>query len=143
MFSTVITRFSARQSNKIATRQYKSSSKAQGNVLEADSSNTLNKYFHKSNLLLAVLTPAAFLVPSTFVQPIDVTLGLILPFHSHVAMNYVITDYVPKSSRPLARGLLLAATLIGTAGLLKLNLTGPGLTATVLNLWKQEKKEKK
>lgn len=58
-------------------------------------------------------------------------------------MNYVITDYVPKSSRPLARGLLLAATLIGTAGLLKLNLTGPGLTATVLNLWKQEKKEKK
>jgi succinate dehydrogenase (ubiquinone) membrane anchor subunit len=86
---------------------------------------------------VAVLTPLAFIVPSSVCLPFDVTLGILFPFHSHVAMNYVITDYVPKSSRTLARAVLLATTLIAAAGLLKLNLKGPGLTATVKSLWKK------
>jgi succinate dehydrogenase (ubiquinone) membrane anchor subunit len=93
--------------------------------------------FHKGNLAMAILTPLAFIVPSSICLPIDVTLGILFPFHSHVAMNYVITDYVPKSSRTLARAVLLATTLIAAAGLLKLNLKGPGLTATVKSLWKK------
>jgi succinate dehydrogenase (ubiquinone) membrane anchor subunit len=67
--------------------------------------------------------------------PIDVTLGLLLPFHSHVAMNYVVTDYVPKSLRGPARAALLAVTVVAAAGLLKLNLTGPGLTKSIKSLW--------
>lgn len=166
MFSTVINRFGRGNTNRVVNRQFKSSPKSQNNVLDgkcnenslrhsftfffllfslltADSSNSLNKYYHKSSLVLAVLTPAAFLVPSSVVQPIDVTLGLLFPFHAHVAMNYVISDYVPKGSRPLARGLLLAASLVGTAGLLKLNLTGPGLTSTIKALWKGKSNDKK
>lgn len=118
--------------------------KNNSNVLEADSSNSLNRLYHKSAIAIAGLTPLAFIVGSTPVsQPIDLALGLLFPFHSHVAMNYVVTDYVPKGSRPLARAAVLATTLIATAGLLKLNLTGPGLTETIKSLWRKPTKETK
>jgi CybS, succinate dehydrogenase cytochrome B small subunit len=36
----------------------------------------------------------------------DLALGIIIPFHSHVAMNSVISDYVPKLVSPGALGAL-------------------------------------
>ena len=91
-------------------------------------------------MLLVVLTPAAFIIsPSPMNMPIDIVLGVFFPLHSHVAMNYVISDYVPKASRPLARGLILAASLVAAAGLLRLNLQGPGLTETIKSLWRKPK----
>ena len=75
-------------------------------------------------------------------MPVDLALGLIFPFHSHVALNYVITDYVPKSTRSMARAALLAASVIAAAGLLKLNLQGPGLTESIKSLWRAPKEEK-
>ena len=77
----------------------------------ADGNNTVNKWFHKTGVVLAVATPLAFLLPSSLVLPIDVTLGVLFPLHSHVALNTVITDYVPKSARNHARIALLAVTI--------------------------------
>lgn len=91
-------------------------------------------------MVLAVATPLAFLLPSSFILPIDVTLGVLFPLHSHVALNTVITDYVPKSARNPARIALLAVTIITAAGLLKLNLQGPGLTDSIKSLWRAPKK---
>jgi succinate dehydrogenase (ubiquinone) membrane anchor subunit len=74
-------------------------------------------------------------------MPVDLALGILFPFHSHVALNYVITDYVPKAGRSAARAALLAATVIAAAGLLKLNVEGPGLTETIKSLWRAPKAE--
>ena len=52
-----------------------------------------------------------------------------------MGINYVISDYVPKAHRLAARGGLLLATVITTAGIFKLNFDGPGLTGTLKSLW--------
>lgn len=98
----------------------------------------------------------------------DLGLGLVLPFHSHVAMNAVVSDYIPYAYRsallrlplycscvpvpwivrlscatyavPVRYG-LLGASGITALGLLKLNLFGPGLTDTVRSLWRHETPE--
>jgi len=114
-----------------------------GGVVEADSSIKLNKYYHMSGLALAVGTPVAFaLSPSIVNMPVDVVLGLIFPFHSHVALNYIISDYVPKGSRSMARMALLAVTVVTTVGLLKLNIQGPGLTESIKSLWRKPEPKK-
>lgn len=112
-------------------------------VYIADSSNSINRAYHSSALALAVLTPVAFALPASMALPADLLLGLLFPFHSHVAMNYVVTDYVPKASRGAARALVLATTVIAAAGILKLNLEGPGLTETIKSLWRKPTKETK
>lgn len=69
---------------------------------------------------------------------------MLFPAHAHVAMNYVVSDYVPKAARSMARVGLLGVTIITAAGLLKLNLTGEGLTETLKSMWrKKERKGKK
>jgi succinate dehydrogenase (ubiquinone) membrane anchor subunit len=101
----------------------------------------LNKPFHLSAIVLAVLAPAAFVSPSSFSQPIDLSLGVIFPFHAHVAMNYIVSDYVPHAFRTLARSGVLGLTVLSVAGLLKLNLSGDGLTQTIKCLWKKSEKK--
>ena len=68
------------------------------------------------------------------------TSGVLFPIHSHIAMNYVISDYVPKASRSLVRAGLLGATIVAAAGILKLNISGPGLTDVIKSLWRSPKK---
>lgn len=70
-------------------------------------------------------------------MPFDLALGVLVPVHAHVGLNFVVADYVPKSSRPLARGLVLALTIVTAAGLLKLNIQGPGLTESLKSLWRK------
>jgi succinate dehydrogenase (ubiquinone) membrane anchor subunit len=114
-----------------------------GGVVEADSSKQLNKFYHISGLVLAGLTPVAFVLsPSVINMPVDILLGLVFPFHSHVAVNYVISDYVPKANRSMARMALLATSVITVVGLLKLNIQGPGLTETIKSLWKKPEAKK-
>lgn len=69
----------------------------------------------------------------------DLVLGVAFPFHSHVGLNYVISDYVPKQSRSMARGALMVCTVVTVIGLLKLNLSGPGLTESIKGLWRKPK----
>ena len=85
----------------------------------------------------------AFIVPNSFSLPIDYALAFIFPLHSHIALNYVISDYVPKAIRGAARGGLLAATVVTIAGLLKLTYDGPGLTETIKALWKTKEVDTK
>jgi succinate dehydrogenase (ubiquinone) membrane anchor subunit len=58
-------------------------------------------------------------------------------------MNYVVTDYVPKSVAGAARWGVLAGSAVAAAGMLKLNVSGPGVTATVKGLWAREAPAKK
>jgi succinate dehydrogenase (ubiquinone) membrane anchor subunit len=109
----------------------------------ADSSKQLTSWFHKSGIVLAVLAPVAVVAsPSAFNMPVELVLSVLFPFHSHVALNYVITDYVPPAGRTAARGALLAASVIAAVGMVKLTFDGPGLTESVKSLWRAPKGEK-
>ena len=100
--------------------------------------------YHATGIGLAVLTPAAFLLPATATMPFDMLLGVLFPLHGHVAMNHVVTDYVPKGARAGARGALLLCSVVAAIGLTKLNLQGDGVTGTVKALWaKKQPADKK
>mmetsp|Transcript_1867 Transcript_1867/g.4220 ORF Transcript_1867/g.4220 Transcript_1867/m.4220 type:complete len:99 (+) Transcript_1867:422-718(+) len=75
---------------------------------------------------------------SALLRPVDLALGLALPLHSHITCNMVISDYVPPSARRVARAGLAGLTAAAVLGLLKVNLTGPGITGAVRQLWKKE-----
>lgn len=64
------------------------------------------------------------------------------PVHAHVGMNGVITDYVPKPFRAVARYGLLGSTGLALLGLLKLNLMGPGITEAYKSLWRAKSEDK-
>ena len=72
-------------------------------------------------------------------MPVDLALGVLLPLHGHIGMNYVITDYAAKllgdGARGPARFGMVGFTGVSILGLLKLNLAGPGITQTVKSLW--------
>ena len=96
---------------------------------------------HKVSLALLGLTPVAFaLSPSAMNMPIDLALGVALPLHGHIGMNLVFTDYMKKVLGKGAVGpsRVVLAAITGTTivGLLKLNLSGPGITETVKCFWR-------
>jgi len=66
---------------------------------------------------------------------VDAGLAIALPIHSHIALNYVVSDYVPRSLRGGARWAVLGSSVISALGLARLAASGPGLTATVKRLW--------
>eukprot|EP01038_Epipyxis_sp_PR26KG_P004945 gene4945-6918_t len=124
----------------IIQRQYRTNRPAQNSFMDADKSVGLTKFYHSSAIGLAVLTPLAFLVTPT--APIDIILGLFFPIHSHIALNYVISDYVPKAFRAVARTSMIGVTVITIAGLMRLNIQGAGLTQTIKSLWTKENSSK-
>ena len=69
-------------------------------------------------------------------KPVDWALGVAVPLHSHITFNMVVSDYVPPFARGAARAGVLGTTLVGLAGLAKLNWSGPGVTGAVRALWK-------
>lgn len=117
-----------------------SSAGSEGGFLNPDTSKSVTKFYHTSALALVGLTPLAFILsPSWLNFPVDLTLGVLFPLHSHIGLNYVITDYVPKAARAAARTSLLVCTVIAAAGIFKLNVTGPGLTEALKALWRTKK----
>jgi succinate dehydrogenase (ubiquinone) membrane anchor subunit len=95
---------------------------------------------HKINIALMGLTPVALVAGGGLQTGLDLILGIVLPLHGHIGMNQVVTDYAKKiggkgAIGPSRMGL---AVLTGTTmlGLLKLNLSGPGLTETVKSFWR-------
>ncbi|KAK1934403.1 hypothetical protein P3T76_011012 [Phytophthora citrophthora] len=58
-------------------------------------------------------------------------------------MNNVISDYVPKNVRTLARLGWLGATSLMFLGLLRVNLEGPGITEVVKTVWRESPNKKK
>lgn len=59
--------------------------------------------------------------------------------HSPSSSHFIIQK---QASRPMARYALLGVTGITLLGLLKLNLTGPGITETYKSLWREQQEEK-
>jgi len=103
----------------------------------ADSAPGSMKVHHAANIALAGLTPAAAFLPkdSSLLFPVDLALGVALPLHSHITMNMVFSDYIPPSMRGASRHALAGVTALTVLGLLNLNLTGPGITRCVKQLW--------
>ena len=105
-------------------------------VLEADASNSINKAYHAGNLALVGLAPLAIIAhPSGMSMPVDVALSVALPFHAHVGMNYIISDYIPKGMRGGARVVLLGVSAATVAGLLSLSFSDDGIVGTLKRLW--------
>jgi len=106
----------------------------------ADTAPVAMKVHHATNIALAGLTPAAVFLPkdSGLLSPVDLALGVVLPLHSHITCNMVISDYVPPAARGIARGGVMGLTAVTILGLLNLNLNGPGLTRSVKQLWHSE-----
>ena len=82
---------------------------------------------------------ALMFAPASANTPIDYMLAIVVPFHSHVGLSHVITDYVPKAMRTMARSGLIGVSVIMFGGLMKLNVSGPGVTETVKALWRTPK----
>lgn len=107
-------------------------------IVQADNATFTTKVYHWSNLGLAVLFPTAlFLSPSSLNWPVDLALGLLIPMHTHIGMNAVISDYVPPSIRSGVRTGWLGVSVLMFAGLLRLNLTGDGVTETMKSVWRR------
>ena len=124
----------------LSTPTSSSSHSSSQNKTTADTANApqLKKLYHNSSLALAGLVPLAVFQQQgdLFGRIVDAGLTVALPIHSHIAMNYVVTDYIPKSVRGAARWGVLGSSVVIAAGMLKLNVAGPGVTATVKALWK-------
>eukprot|EP00968_Pinguiococcus_pyrenoidosus_P001546 scaffold69_cov248-Pinguiococcus_pyrenoidosus.AAC.40 len=111
----------------------------------ADHGKIGTNMYHVINNVTLFVTPLAFILPQGYTMPIDLALNVLFPIHGHIGLNYVVTDYLPKifpaSFFPAARIAVAGLTGITFLGLLKLNLMGPGLTATLKSLWKKPKEE--
>jgi succinate dehydrogenase (ubiquinone) membrane anchor subunit len=101
----------------------------------ADRGALMMRTYHASGIALAGLVPTAMVLPLS-VLPIDLALGVALPLHSHIALNFVVSDYVPTKIAPVARAGLLGVTALTLFGLFTLNTKGEGITKTVKRLWK-------
>lgn len=96
------------------------------------------KLFEQSHIALAGLVPVAALAGdgSTLTMVADLALGVVMPIHSHISVNGVISDYVPKAYMGASRWATLGLSVVAFIGLTNLNLQGPGITSTVKSLWK-------
>ncbi|CAI5720656.1 hypothetical protein KXD40_000728 [Peronospora effusa] len=112
--------------------------------LPADNHVLSTKLMHLTNVSLMIAVPLAFVLsPSPLVLPVDLAVGVILPVHAHIGMNNVISDYVPKNVRTLARLGWLGATSLMFLGLLRVNLEGPGITEVVKTIWRESPNKEK
>jgi len=132
----------SRLSNPIMTQSRQKSS----NIMEADTGALGTKLYHHTSTFLLIGFPLAMLPIKTISFPFEVAIGLIIPLHSHIGFNYIITDYVPKAMRSAARAGLLATTVISALGLTYINVSGGGIGNAFRSLWKKppvsDKKEK-
>ena len=111
-------------------------------ILASDHNAGVIKYWHMtSGLLIAAFPVALVLSPSKVVLPIDLGLALALPFHTHVGMMGIVSDYVPPAMRTMVRAGVTGATVISTLGLLRLAM-GPGITESVKAVWRKNEKAK-
>ena len=103
----------------------------------ADSTNLHEKIFHYSQLTAACLVPISFvLAPSAICVPIDYILCVLYPLHGCIGMSHVYSDYCGPILGKTLKIATLFISLLGMFGLLFLNATSDGLTATIKALWR-------
>jgi len=103
-------------------------------------------------LALAGLTPLYFAVPDAYTDgAANKAFGLLLAAnmtaHSHIGLNYVATDYVPKISKALlgpARVVILGLSAVMLLGMGKIAVGSPGgIKGVVKGVWNPLPEEKK
>ncbi|CBK21753.2 Succinate dehydrogenase cytochrome b small subunit (SDHD) [Blastocystis hominis] len=103
----------------------------------ADSTNLHEKIFHYSQLTAACLVPVSFvLAPSALCVPIDYVLCVLYPLHGCIGMSHIFSDYCGPMLGKSLKIATLFLSLLGMFGLLYLNATSDGLTATIKALWR-------
>lgn len=97
------------------------------------------RLLHASSVAMAVLTPAAVVLsPSALNLPVDFALSLVMPAHSALAVKCIIEDYVPRPVQGISKAIWYAACGLTSLGLLKLTVSGPGVTESVKELWREK-----
>eukprot|EP00242_Pyramimonas_sp_CCMP2087_P006513 CAMPEP_0198209976 /NCGR_PEP_ID=MMETSP1445-20131203/18020_1 /TAXON_ID=36898 /ORGANISM="Pyramimonas sp., Strain CCMP2087" /LENGTH=100 /DNA_ID=CAMNT_0043883901 /DNA_START=126 /DNA_END=428 /DNA_ORIENTATION=+ len=95
-----------------------------------------------TSVAAAALVPLSIATsPNALSMPVDLALAVALPIHSHIALNYVVSDYAQKISKhPACAGSMRLAvmgmTAVSILGLTKLTLNGKGVTGTLKELWR-------
>jgi succinate dehydrogenase (ubiquinone) membrane anchor subunit len=113
-------------------------------IFKSDHTTAGMSLYHKLNIALIGLGPLALMLsPSQLNFPVDLAIGVIIPLHSHLGGNDVISDYARKVTkapwfeRALRQG-VFGMTVVTFFGLLKLNLEGPGVTEAIKSLWRKK-----
>lgn len=107
-------------------------------VLRADAAGPAVQRASEVIIMTSAALPAVSLLApdgSAVQKASDTALSIALCIHSHIHINSVLSDYVPRSTLGATRIGALAVTGTALLGLTKLNLAGPGLTPTVKKLW--------
>jgi succinate dehydrogenase (ubiquinone) membrane anchor subunit len=66
----------------------------------ADTGKLGTKFFHLSGYTLVGLFPFAMVWGNSMVTvPCDLALGILMPIHGHVGLNYIVSDYIPPAAR--------------------------------------------
>jgi succinate dehydrogenase (ubiquinone) membrane anchor subunit len=113
-------------------------------ILFADSAGPkVQRLYQQSGYVLAGLVPATLLADSSSIpaRVADVGLAVALPLHSHVALSYVVSDYVPKTFQLPVRAGVAGLTAVAFLGLVKTAVLGPGIGGAVKQLWRSGKRE--
>jgi len=98
--------------------------------------------FNLSAIVMGVGIPVAWvLAPSVLVFPIDLAIGIALPYHMAHGVGDVAMDYAPMHLREMAKKLIYLISILAALGFLKINLCGPGITMSVKSLWKKPAKK--
>ena len=113
-------------------------------ILFADSAGPkVQRLYQQSGYVLAGLVPATLLADSSSIpaRVADVGRAVALPLHSHVALSYVVSDYVPKTFQLPVRAGVAGLTAVAFLGLMKTAVLGPGIGGAVKQLWRSGKRE--
>ena len=113
-------------------------------ILFADSAGPkVQRLYQQSGYVLAGLVPATLLADSSSIpaRVADVGLAVALPLHSHVALSYVVSDYVPKTFQLPVRAGVAGLTAVAFLGLMKAAVLGPGIGGAVKQLWRSGMRE--
>jgi hypothetical protein len=110
--------------------------------------NTTHEFYEASQWALGILTPLAFILsPSGLNFPVDIAMGLIIPYHMYNGCHHIFEDYlITTTYYGLAQKILLVIVALTVVGLLNLNFRGIGITEAIKSLWRptpvEESKDK-
>ena len=66
----------------------------------ADTGKLGTRFFHLSGYTLVGLFPLAMVYDNAMIRmPCDIVLGILMPIHGHIGMNYIVSDYIPQAAR--------------------------------------------
>lgn len=87
---------------------------------------------------MGVGIPVAFVLsPSILNFPVDLVLGIALPYHMHAGLQDITDDYAPPQYKLYMKRALTFIVVLAALGLLKINLCGPGIIQSLKSLWRK------